>query len=82
MWKIQHVTNGNRKVNKKGMNTEVMFSSKTNEWATPLDLFKRLDDEFHFDLDPCSTEENHKCERYFTKADNGLLQNWGVQSFL
>lgn len=54
-----------------------MFSSKTNEWATPPDVFKRLDDEFHFNLDPCATDENHKCEKYYTASDDGLLQNWG-----
>ena len=33
--------------------------------------------EFNFNLDPCSTEENHKCEKYFTIAENGLEKNWG-----
>lgn len=64
------------------MNRELMFSSKTNEWATPPDVFKRLDDEFHFNLDPCATDENHKCEKYYTASDDGLLQNWGVSSVL
>lgn len=47
------------------------------EWETPYYLFKQLDDEFHFNLDPCATDENHKCEKYFTKADDGLSQDWG-----
>ena len=55
----------------------VLFSSKTDQWATPLDFFNELDAEFHFDLDPCADELNHKCKRYFTKEQNGLLQNWG-----
>lgn len=59
------------------MNTEVMFSSKSDVWATPIDFFKKLDNEFHFDLDPCANEENHKCEKYFTEQENGLLQSWG-----
>lgn len=59
------------------MDTDVMFSSKSIEWATPQDLFDRLNGEFHFTLDPCSSHENHKCERYFTKEDDGLSQNWG-----
>lgn len=53
------------------------FSSKSNEWATPIAFFKELDEEFHFNLDPCSTDENAKCERHFTKEDDGLSQNWG-----
>lgn len=58
------------------MNTEVMFSSKTDEWATPMDFYNNLNEEFHFDLDPCANEYNHKCEKYFTIEDNGLLQSW------
>lgn len=59
------------------MNTEVMFSSKTDSWATPADFFRELDEEFHFNLDPCADEYNHKCDRYFTIKENGLLQDWG-----
>jgi len=53
-----------------------MYSSATEEWATPQELFDRLDDEFHFTLDPCSTDENAKCRKHYTKAENGLLQDW------
>lgn len=58
-------------------NIDVMFSSQTDNWATPQDFFEELDAEFHFDLDPCASDENHKCERYFTKEQNGLVQDWG-----
>lgn len=54
-----------------------MFSSKTDNWATPPEFFKELDKEFHFNLDPAADEFNHKCDRYFTIAENGLLQDWG-----
>ena len=54
-----------------------LYSSATDEWATPQALFDELDAEFHFNLDPASTDLNHKCQRYFTKAEDGLLQNWG-----
>lgn len=64
-------------------NLDALFSSKTDQWATPIDFFKKLDDEFHFTLDPCADESNHKCEKYFTKEDDGLSKNWGgVQGFL
>lgn len=58
------------------MNTEVMFSSKTDQWATPQDFFDKLNEEFHFTLDPCADEFNHKCEKYYTKEDDGLKQSW------
>ena len=56
---------------------KVLFSSKSDEWETPIDIFNKLDAEFHFDLDPCSTDSNHKCDKYFTKEINGLSKNWG-----
>lgn len=59
------------------MNTEVMFSSKSDEWSTPQDIYEQLDNEFHFNLDPCATIENHKCETFFTQNDDGLSKNWG-----
>ena len=51
--------------------------SKTVEWATPINLFKELDTEFHFTLDPCSTHENAKCKKHYTIAEDGLIQDWG-----
>ena len=56
---------------------ESLFSSASVEWATPWELFRQLDAEFHFDLDPCSTHENAKCADHFTKAEDSLLQDWG-----
>lgn len=54
-----------------------MFSSATDEWFTPIEFYNVLNAEFNFNLDPCATDINHKCNKYFTKADNGLLQDWG-----
>jgi site-specific DNA-methyltransferase (adenine-specific) len=62
------------------MNTEAMFGSTTSEWATPQDFFDELNKEFNFTLDPCATEENHKCNKYYTKATDGLTQNWGGET--
>lgn len=53
-----------------------MKSSLTDLWATPEYLFKELDREFHFTLDVCADETNHKCERYFSKEIDGLSQPW------
>ena len=55
---------------------KVHYSSKTNEWATPQYLFDELDKEFNFTLDPCATDENFKCDKYFTIEDDGLIQDW------
>lgn len=53
-----------------------LFSSNTDDWSSPQDLFDLLDEEFHFTLDVCADNRNHKCDNYFTKADNGLEQEW------
>lgn len=54
-----------------------LFLSKTDSWSTPQWLFDELNREFHFTLDPCADEFNHKCDRYFTRQDDGLSKNWG-----
>ena len=59
------------------MNTQVMFSSKSDEWATPQSFFEELNEEFHFTLDPCANSENHKCDKWFNKEQNGLSADWG-----
>lgn len=59
------------------MVSKALFSSDSTEWETPQDLFDELNSEFAFTLDPCSTDKNHKCDRYFTQQDDGLLQDWG-----
>jgi site-specific DNA-methyltransferase (adenine-specific) len=51
-----------------------------NEWRTPPDLFTKLDDEFSFTVDAAATAENALCDRYWTKADNGLYQSWAGES--
>ena len=58
------------------MNTELMFSSKTDLWETPKDLFDKLNNEFHFTLDVCATPENAKCDSFYTKEQDGLSQPW------
>ena len=62
------------------MNTEVMFSSKTDQWATPQDFFDKLNEEFRFTLDPCADEFNHKCDRFFSEKENGLIQDWSGET--
>lgn len=66
-----------------GKNKSALFSSNSDEWATPQDLFDELNKEFGFTLDACATEENHKLPFYFTKENDGLSQDWGgVESVL
>lgn len=58
------------------MNTDLMFSSATDQWATPQAFFNEWDAIFRFDLDVCADSRNAKCWRYFSEQDNGLYQTW------
>ena len=60
----------------KMMNAGV-FSSNTDEWETPQDLFDKYDVIYHFTLDAAASDSNHKCPNYYTKADDGLSKTWG-----
>ena len=57
--------------------SEVLYSSASDDWATPQYVFDELDSEFHFDLDPCADDRNHKCALYFTKEQDGIKKSWG-----
>jgi len=59
------------------MVTTGLYTSKTDEWATPAAFFAALDAEFHFDLDPCATPRNAKCSDFFDKDTDGLSKSWG-----
>lgn len=56
----------------------VHFSSATDDHATPVEFFKKLDEEFHFDLDVCASKENAKCPDYYghDRGTNGLEAPW------
>ena len=59
------------------MLNKALFSSNSDEWATPLEIFNELNNEFNFNLDVCATESNHKCNLFFTQKDDGLSKKWG-----
>ena len=56
---------------------KVLFTSNSDEWATPQEFFNSINREFEFDLDPCATLENHKCDKYYTIEEDGLSKKWG-----
>lgn len=53
-----------------------LFSSATDLWETPLDLFQELDAEFGFTLDVCAVPANAKCRKFFSPAEDSLKQRW------
>ena len=59
---------------------KALFTSDKDDWETPQDFFDQLNEEFHFDLDPCADGNNHTFDLFFTKEDNGLTKDWGGYS--
>lgn len=73
------------------MNTDILFSSATDNWSTPKDVYEKLNKEFCFNYDPCPFAPNpvfeneelpFEYENNFSKTKNGLLTNWGGCSFV
>lgn len=58
------------------MINKALFSSTTDMWETPKDLFDKLDEEFKFQTDVCAIKQNAKCKRFYTPEQNGLKQIW------
>ncbi len=46
-----------------------------DDWATPKDFYDKLNEEFHFDFDPCPFQ----CD---TEVFNGLETKWGKSNFI
>lgn len=54
----------------------VHFSSKSDMWETPQDLFNKYNNIYNFDIDVCAIPENAKCDKFFTPQEDGLKQVW------
>lgn len=54
----------------------VVFSSRSDDWATPDALFRALDREFGFTIDTAAEEENAKCSRFYSIREDGLKMPW------
>ena len=59
-----------------GKINEALFSSKKQDWETPIDFFNKLNEIFKFEIDVAASDNNAKCEKYFTEKINGLEQKW------
>ena len=58
------------------MNTDLMFSSATDLWATPKAFFDKYDAVHGFELDVCANNKNAKCKKFYTVVEDGLEQEW------
>lgn len=48
-----------------------LFSSASQHWETPIELYNSLNEEFHFNDDPCPREP----------TDDGLQREWGGSTY-
>lgn len=54
----------------------IHFSSESDEWESPKNVFHFYNKLFNFSLDAAATIENSLCSNYFTKENNSLEQDW------
>jgi site-specific DNA-methyltransferase (adenine-specific) len=59
---------------RQGNKFKPLFSSLTDEWRTPKSLYTQLDQEFHFNHDPCPTSKG------FRETDG--LGDWKERNFV
>jgi phage N-6-adenine-methyltransferase len=57
------------------------YTKRSDEWATPLKLFRTLNAEFRFQLDVAANAQNAKCKRFYDKSANGLDENWAKRNW-
>lgn len=48
-----------------------------DNWATPKEFYNKLDEEFHFDFDPCPFNDGE-----ITPDKDGLLIEWGKRNYI
>lgn len=58
------------------------IGSQNQEYETPDPLFSLLNDEFHFAIDICASQENNKLERYYSKQDDCFTKDWSETSWI
>ena len=62
------------------MNNALMFSSKSDEWATPKDTWEAAHMEFDFQIDLAASICNYKLLRHYTKEDDALSKSWHTEA--
>ena len=55
---------------------DVMFSKHSDEYETPIDLYRVLDGIFGFTLDPAASRLSFMHPNYYTIEDDGLSKDW------
>jgi phage N-6-adenine-methyltransferase len=52
------------------------YNGNGRHWETPPEVFRPLNEEFGFTLDPCAQPQTAKCPLFYTEEDDGLSKDW------
>lgn len=58
------------------------FDSAKQDWTTPNNLFSKLNTIFNFNFDLAASEENKKCNDYYSETDDALSKTWKGRCWL
>jgi phage N-6-adenine-methyltransferase len=60
-----------------------IMSSTTDLWATPQDFFNKQNLLYGpFNVDVCADATNAKCQKFFSKEDDGLSKDWNGKCWM
>jgi site-specific DNA-methyltransferase (adenine-specific) len=57
-----------------------LFTSNSDEWETPDEVYTYLNSVYNFDLDVAASDTNHLCPTYFSESNSALSQPWKCNS--
>ncbi len=58
------------------MKNKALFTSNKDNWRTPKEFYKNLNNEFNFNLDACADKYNSLCNEYYSKENSCLENSW------
>ena len=62
------------------MNSGYMPPSKTDDWATPQDLWSKLNAVHNFDVDAAASQANHLCHNWYGLDHEDVTRRDGLKS--
>ena len=60
---------------------QTMFSSNRDDWETPQDFFDKLNEQYHFTLDPCSSDTNTNVQSIIQLKTTALNRIGGAKQY-
>ena len=55
------------------------MENSRDDWATPEDLFEKIQEKYRLEIDACATPENSKLPRFWTPEQDGLSKPWSYK---